>query len=51
MSAGTETKTIMEFLSENPDVDVSNAWERCWNIHSSIVDRIRGRFDVALHPS
>ena len=51
MSAGTETKTIMEFLSENPDVDVSRAWERCWKIHSGIVDRIRARFDVSLHPS
>ncbi|MDJ0928035.1 MAG: hypothetical protein QNJ73_10345 [Gammaproteobacteria bacterium] len=51
MSAGTETKTIMEFLTENPDVDVSNAWERCWNTHSGIVDRIRARFDVSKHHS
>ena len=26
----TETKTIHEFLAENPDVDVSSAWERAW---------------------
>lgn len=51
MSARTETKTIMEFLSDNPNVDVSKAWERCWKIHSGIVDRIRDRFDVTLHPS
>jgi hypothetical protein len=48
---GTETKTIMEFLAESPDVDVSQAWERCWNIHSGITDRIRARFDVTRHPS
>jgi hypothetical protein len=51
MSQGTETKTIMEFLNESPDVDVSRAWERCWNIHSKIVERIRARFDVSLHHS
>lgn len=51
MSDRAETKTIMEFLSENPNVDVSRAWERCWNIHSGIVARVRDRFDVSLHPS
>jgi Red chlorophyll catabolite reductase (RCC reductase) len=49
MATGTETKTIMEFLSENPNVDVSKAWERCWGIHSRTVERIRARFDVARH--
>jgi hypothetical protein len=47
----TETKTIMEFLSENPNVDVSKAWERCWNIHSRTVERVKNRFDVSKHPS
>jgi hypothetical protein len=47
----TETKTIMEFLSENPDVDVSKAWERCWSIHSNIIDRVRARFPVERHHS
>jgi len=47
----TETKTIMEFLNENPDVDVSNAWERCWGIHTKIVDRVRERFPVERHHS
>lgn len=51
MSKGTETKTIMEFLSENPNVDVSAAWERCWNIHSRIIDRVRDRFPVEKHHS
>lgn len=47
---GTETKTIMEFLAENPNVDVSRAWERCWNIHSKIADRVQARFAVQRHP-
>ena len=46
---GTETKTIMEFLAESPNVDVSRAWERCWNIHSKIADRVQARFDVQRH--
>jgi len=33
---GTETTTIMEFLAESPHVDVSRAWERCWNIQAKI---------------
>lgn len=34
-----ETKTIMEFLAENPDVDVSRAWERCLgNRKASLLD-------------
>lgn len=49
MSKGTETKTIMEFLAENPNVDVSRAWERCWNIHSGIVERVQARFGVQRH--
>ncbi len=51
MSAGVETKTIMQFLSENPDVDVSRAWERCWTIHEKIIDRVQQRFDVSKHHS
>lgn len=50
MTKGTETKTIMEFLAENPNVDVSRAWERCWNIHSKITERVQKRFDVRRHP-
>jgi hypothetical protein len=51
MTSSADTKTIMQFLSENPDVDVSRAWERCWNIHSRIVERVQDRFDVHKHPS
>ena len=50
IAKGTETKTIMEFLAESPNVDVSRAWERCWNIHAKIADRVQARFDVQRHP-
>ena len=49
--AVTETKTIHEFLAENPNVDVSQAWERLWGIQKGIVERVKGRFDVNLHPA
>ena len=39
-----DTKTIDQFLAENPDVDVSHAWERCWGILSDIKGRIATRF-------
>ncbi|MEH6592795.1 MAG: hypothetical protein V7746_21185 [Halioglobus sp.] len=39
-----DTKTIDQFLLENPDVDVSQAWERCWGILSDIKGRIARRF-------
>jgi Red chlorophyll catabolite reductase (RCC reductase) len=51
MTERTETKTILEFLAENPNVDVSRAWERCWGIHSKIIDRVRARFPVERHHS
>ncbi len=47
----TDTKTIMEFLAENPNVDVSQAWERCWGTHTKIIDRVRDRFTVERHHS
>jgi hypothetical protein len=50
MATSGETKTILEFLSESPNVDVSRAWERCWGIHSRIVERVRARFPVRRHP-
>ncbi len=40
----SDTKTIDQFLAENPDVDVSHAWERCWGILSDIKARIATRF-------
>jgi hypothetical protein len=51
MSTKLETKTIIEFLAENPNVDVSRAWERCWGIHSGIVERVKKRFAVTRHHS
>jgi hypothetical protein len=46
-----DIKTIHEFLAESPNVDVSRAWERCWGIHSRLVDRVKARFPVEKHPS
>ncbi|MCS6947079.1 MAG: hypothetical protein NZM12_05645 [Steroidobacteraceae bacterium] len=47
----TEIKTIIEFLAEQPNVDVSHGWQRCWAIHSGIVERVKRRFPVEKHPS
>ena len=47
-----DTKTIDQFLAENPDVDVSQAWERCWGILSDIKERIAARFpELAPEPN
>ncbi|MEP5763753.1 MAG: hypothetical protein ABJ308_04135 [Halieaceae bacterium] len=46
-----DTKTIDQFLAENPDVDVSKAWERCWGILAGIKEQIADRFPgLALEP-
>jgi hypothetical protein len=50
MSKQSDVKTIHEFLADNPNVDVSRQWERCWEIHGRIADRIIGHFDAKLHP-
>jgi hypothetical protein len=47
----TDTKTIHEFLAENPNVDVSRAWERFWRILTAVKDRITARFEVTRHAS
>ena len=48
----TDTKTIDQFLAENPDVDVSRAWERCWAILTRIKGKIASRFDhLELEPN
>jgi len=47
-----DTKTIDQFLAENPDVDVSHAWERCWGILSEVKARIAQRFEgMVLEPN
>ena len=44
MAQHTDTKTIDQFLAENPDVDVSRYWERCWSILAGVKDRIAAHF-------
>ncbi len=45
----SDTKTIDQFLSENPNVDVSQAWEQCWTVLADVKARIAARFpDLAL---
>ncbi len=50
-AANTDTKTIHEFLAENPNVDVSAAWQRCWKVLSGIKERVDARFPLERHPS
>jgi hypothetical protein len=50
MTEQSDVKTIHEFLSDNPNVDVSRQWERCWDIHGRIAERITKYFDATLHP-
>lgn len=51
MNSKLDIKTITEFLAEQPNVDVSRAWERCFAIHGGIVERVKQRFFVEKHPS
>lgn len=44
MVSHTDTKTIDQFLAENPDVDVTRYWERCWGTLSGVKERIAARF-------
>jgi len=44
MTTHSDTKTIDQFLAENPDVDVTRYWERCWGILSGVKNRIAARF-------
>lgn len=51
MTEQSDVKTIHEFLEANPNVDVSRQWERCWNIHGKIHDRLLQHFpQTRLHP-
>lgn len=40
----TDTKTLDEFLADNPNVDVSKAWERSWGILTDVKEKIASRF-------
>ena len=44
MAGHADTKTIDQFLAENPNVDVTPYWERCWKILSGVKERIAERF-------
>lgn len=48
MTTNRDIKTLMPFLAENPDADISKAWELCWNMYPKIVDRIMYRFSVRV---
>lgn len=46
------TKTIDQFLAENPNVDVSRYWERCWGILAGVKESIAARFpDLQREPN
>ena len=45
-----DTKTLDQFLAENPNVDVSRAWERCWGVLSDVKEKIGARFETQLVP-
>ncbi|MCC5825012.1 hypothetical protein [Alkalimonas sp.] len=52
MSNHKETKTLDEFLAENPNVDVTEYWRRCWGILTALKDKIARRFpELQQHPS
>ena len=44
MANHADTKTIDQFLAENPDVDVTRYWERCWGVLAGVKERIADRF-------
>lgn len=50
-TSSKQTKTIHEFLAENPDVDNSELWAKFWGILSEAKDRIVAELPVQPHPS
>lgn len=47
----SDTKSIHEFLAENPDVDVSRYWDRCYTILTDVKNKIAEQFtDLTLDP-
>ena len=50
MAGHADTKTIDQFLAENPNVDVTPYWERCWGILAGVKDRIADRQSAGLVP-
>jgi len=52
MTTASDTKSIHDFLAENPNVDVSNAWNRCYSILTDIKNKIAGQFsELKLDPT
>ena len=51
VSNRTQTKTIHEFLADDPDVDRSELWAAFWGILSEAKDKITAELDVKPHPS
>lgn len=47
----SQTKTIHEFLAENPDVDNTELWSQFWEILSDAKERIVAELPVEAHPS
>lgn len=51
MSQNKETKTLDQFLAENPNVDVTDYWRRCWGILTQLKEKIATRFPhLSQHP-
>lgn len=50
-TSSSQTKTIHEFLAENPDVDSTELWGQFWEILTDAKDRIVAELPVQPHPS
>ncbi len=50
-TSSAQTKTIHEFLADNPDVDNSELWATFWQILSDAKDRIVAELPVQPHAS
>lgn len=46
-----QTKTIHEYLAENPDVDVSETHAKLWEILSELRDKVQKRFPMEPQPA
>src|SRR6478735_12128861 len=51
VSGASQTKTIHEFLAENPDVDVSEAHAALWEIITELKDRTEKLFPMEKQPA
>lgn len=47
----TTTKTIQEMYAAGKGVDNSAVFEKTWSILSSLVDKLKARFELTPHPS